>query len=486
MNKSLPLKKEKLYKLGLMGSAIKNCALELSAVEVVRYCINDDKLINKLYQVIKDSISEEEFKKFQKSYPGQNKESLMNYLNSYQSSKVIDNKSRQFHSNIRRLLSIKKPKEMREYQDECSTLIQNKLQNSDRNILLVLPTGGGKTKVALDAIINYIDQSEKPLNILWMVHSVPLCNQAEEAIISSWQEPRVGGENQKLWLNKLNESAQRLSNIHFDDYSSFTVATPDTFKDVELDDNFTPFDLIVCDEAHHGIAEQERVYSKIAHKQILGLTATPELNKDNNKFNRIYTEMIIPKNYFSQHKMKVRRSSLSRDLKSILVKEKYLSIGTIVGINAAHEADIRGLPFDSSKPWQKQPSSSIILAELAKRMYEENNCKRILVFCQEIDQARLCTGILRDKGVNAAAIYSGLKRIERNSRLDGLSTEHFNVLISVDILREGVDIPLVDGIIVFRRNVSEESDPMFTQIIGRGLRGPRSGGTEKCLVWHVT
>ena len=45
MNKSLPLKKEKLYKLGLMGSAIKNCALELSAVEVVRYCINDDKLI---------------------------------------------------------------------------------------------------------------------------------------------------------------------------------------------------------------------------------------------------------------------------------------------------------------------------------------------------------------------------------------------------------------------------------------------------------
>ena len=37
------------------------------------------------------------------------------------------------------------------------------------------------------------------------------------------------------------------------------------------------------------------------------------------------------------------------------------------------------------------------MAELAKKMYEENNCKRILVFCQEIDQARLCAGILRDK-----------------------------------------------------------------------------------------
>jgi superfamily II DNA or RNA helicase len=469
-----------------MGNAIKDCNLDLSTIEIIRYCINDDKLVKKLYEVIKDSISEADFKIFKKSYPGLPKESLMNYLNSYQSSMVATKKSQQFHSNIRRLLSIKKPKELREYQNECSNLIQSKLQDSNDNILLVLPTGGGKTKVALDAIINYIDNSEKPLNILWMVHSVPLCNQAEEAIISSWQEPRLGGKNQKLWLNKLNEGAQKLSNIQFDDFSSFTVATPDTFKDnLEMDKDFTPFDLIVCDEAHHGIAEQERVYSKIGHKQILGLTATPELNKDNVKFNNRYTKMLVPKNYLSKHGKKPKISTISQDMKSILVNEKFLSTETIVKFYAAHEADVLDLTFESSKPWQKQPSSSIILAELAKKMYEENNCKRILVFCQEIDQARLCAGILRDKGISAAAIYSGLKRIERNSRLDGLSTEHFNVLISVDILREGVDIPLVDGIIVFRRNVSEESDPMFTQIIGRGLRGLRSGGTEKCLVWHV-
>jgi superfamily II DNA or RNA helicase len=55
----------------------------------------------------------------------------------------------------------------------------------------------------------------------------------------------------------------------------------------------------------------------------------------------------------------------------------------------------------------------------------------------------------------------------------------------VNILREGIDVPLVDGILIMRRSLQQNS-PMFTQIIGRGLRGPRSGGTEKCLVWHIT
>ena len=59
------------------------------------------------------------------------------------------------------------------------------------------------------------------------------------------------------------------------------------------------------------------------------------------------------------------------------------------------------------------------------------------------------------------------------------------MLISVDLLREGVDVPLVDGIVIMRRGLTNEEDPMFSQILGRGLRGVESNGTPYCKVIHV-
>ena len=71
--------------------------------------------------------------------------------------------------------------------------------------------------------------------------------------------------------------------------------------------------------------------------------------------------------------------------------------------------------------------------------------------------------------------------------IESFRSKQFEILISVNLLREGYDEPTVDGILMARRKISHpENAPLRTQIIGRGLRGPKSGGTPNCLVWMMT
>ena len=170
--------------------------------------------------------------------------------------------------------------------------------------------------------------------------------------------------------------------------------------------------------------------------------------------------------------------------KEILIKDKYLSdYREIVDRDFRHEVDSLNLDYKPKSKWSEQAATILVAAQLSEQMLNKG-CKRILLFVDGVEQARAISGHLRDKGINTSAIYGTLSSDERNSRINGFSSGHFQVLVSVNILREGIDVPLVDGILIMRRSLQQNS-PMFTQIIGRGLRGPRSGGTEECLIWHV-
>ena len=60
-----------------------------------------------------------------------------------------------------------------------------------------------------------------------------------------------------------------------------------------------------------------------------------------------------------------------------------------------------------------------------------------------------------------------------------------DVLVSVNVLRKGRcahgrwNHSIAEGL------EKDKHEPMRTQMIGRGLRGPRSGGTEHCTIWQI-
>jgi superfamily II DNA or RNA helicase len=473
--------KEEISKIGLLGKSHVEQGTTPTVLEMIRFSLVDEKLCNKLISIFETKLTEKEFRTFKSEYYASNNRLLLqNYLHSLQSATHEINTFSTFHSDKRKWISIAKQTTLRDYQDECvdqiTTLLSQKIKP-----LLVLPTGAGKTKTIIHALRNRIDECEQPINILWIVHTKDLCLQAEEAIEKAWVESRNNVNHSNLWLNVVYGKGIKPHKSMFDSNPSFTIATPDSIESAnwkcDLED---VFDLIICDEAHHGVLEQKRIFDLWPAAIHIGMTATPDLNTDSAIFNRLYDKMVTPRKFIHRNGGKDWR-----DTQNLLIKDAYLSdYRDIISKDLRHVANKIHLELKSAK-WSNQPCSILGASELCKSMLKEG-CNKILLFVDGVEQARAIAGILRHSRVNTTTVYGGLKQDERTSRINGFSAGHFEVLVSVDVLREGIDVPMVDGILIMRRGLTDINSPMFTQILGRGLRGPKSGGTKNCLVWHVT
>ena len=114
----------------------------------------------------------------------------------------------------------------------------------------------------------------------------------------------------------------------------------------------------------------------------------------------------------------------------------------------------------------------------------EEKRKKILVFACDILHARFLTLWLKTKfDISAEYIDSSLhesRNISRIRKFREKSVEHGKVLINTNMLTTGFDIPDVDCVVMGRPVMSTVE---YTQMIGRGMRGPRMGGTKE--VWIV-
>jgi superfamily II DNA or RNA helicase len=102
---------------------------------------------------------------------------------------------------------------------------------------------------------------------------------------------------------------------------------------------------------------------------------------------------------------------------------------------------------------------------------------RALGFCVSIAHARFMTQVFREAGIPAAAITSDSPAQDRARAASLLRNREVNVLFTVDLFNEGVDIPEIDCVLFLRPT---ESSTVFLQQLGRGLR--LDTGKTSCLV----
>ena len=57
-------------------------------------------------------------------------------------------------------------------------------------------------------------------------------------------------------------------------------------------------------------------------------------------------------------------------------------------------------------------------------------------------------------------------------------------MLNFGILTTGFDAPKTDAVLICRPQI-DEFESIFQQMVGRGLRGPRFGGTESCMIVHL-
>jgi len=112
-----------------------------------------------------------------------------------------------------------------------------------------------------------------------------------------------------------------------------------------------------------------------------------------------------------------------------------------------------------------------------RRLTSDTRKSRAIVFCVSVAHAEFMTDWLNRAGLPAACIVGNTPSQERRQAPERLSRGELCALVTVDLFNEGIDLPMVDTLLLLRPT---ESPVLFQQQIGRGLR--LSPGKEGCLI----
>ncbi|MFE1818820.1 DUF3427 domain-containing protein [Streptomyces anulatus] len=217
------------------------------------------------------------------------------------------------------------------------------------------------------------------------------------------------------------------------------------------------FDVIVIDEFHHGTSPTYRkILDHFTPHELLGLTATPErmdgLNIQDEFFDgRIAAEMrlwealenelLSPFHYFG--------ITDNTDMSAIAWKRGGYDPTALSNLFTGNDARAR------------------LVVQAVKDKVTDPGAMKALGFCVSVAHARFMADFFRRAGLNAVALSGDTARHERKSALDDLRTGNLQVIFSVDLFNEGLDIPDVDTLLLLRPT---SSATVFLQQLGRGLR----------------
>lgn len=372
--------------------------------------------------------------------------------------------------------------------------------------LLVLPTGAGKTFTAVNWLCRNI--LSKNIKVLWLAQSAYLLDQAFE----SFKENAVNIPPSREYLNlrvvSSKPSHSKSSDIEIsDDVLIITAQTvisnfvnlPMDQKGERIQTKFFDFLknlkeeelFIVVDEAHHVPAYGLRtlllsIKEMIPDTYLLGLTATPIHGdkKISGWLYKIFEQGIL----YEADKIKLI-------LNSILAVPEYIEkeTGRTYTIDDKKYTQIvrehKDLPEDIvNKLAEDSERNNYIVQE-----YIDNREKygKTLIFADRWFQCEFMKEKLnRIPDIEAETVYSnsvfggrkagerGNRTLEENHRIieDFRNSKHkHKVLLNVKMMTEGVDVPDIKTVFITRQTTSPI---LMTQMIGRALRGKRSGGGE--------
>ena len=329
--------------------------------------------------------------------------------------------------------------EPRPYQERAIEAINTKiLYGGDRGLLL-MATGLGKTRVASGVIEQWVN--ERPANeILMIAPSLSLVFQLEASL---W--PYLPKSVPTHVLTGSEKPAFQ---------GGVTVATVQSMLNRGAEDRGR-FGLVIVDEAHHAPADGYRkLLSLLAPRFVLGMTATPWRGDE-------------------------------RRLEDIFGDPTY-TVSIVEGMQLGYLAavDYRMMVDTIDWDWVKNNlRSSLTIGELNRRLFiperdealvskvrqhlESMDNPRAVLFCRSIIHAESVAGRLHAEGFSVRAIHSKLDRFETTRVLREFRTGEVPIIVTVDMLNEGIDIPDVNLIAFLRVTHSRR---IFVQQLGRGLR----------------
>lgn len=378
--------------------------------------------------------------------------------------------------------------ELHDYQREIAAQIDELATTSDpsrKRGLLYLPTGAGKTRVTVEALLRLLKSGALEAPLLWIAQSEELCEQAIASFAEVWRW--MGDERpldvSRFWSgHELDESNEELQIV---------VAIDDTLASRLEDPQYgwlTRPGLVVIDEAH---TAGTKTYTEILRalgltaartdRPLLGLTATPFRGRNvdlNRRFverfgaNRL--ESLDPEDPIGELRQRRVLSEVDYDLLSG------------VSVSVAQQDDEFRTMKEVSKSMltligQDMGRTQSLVDDIDDRLAADPDWP-VLVFAASVASAHTIAALLRLRGVRADSVDGGMRKQQRRRVVERFKSGESQVLVNCDLLTQGFDAPKVRALYIGRPTFSPNR---YLQMVGRGLRGPANGGTERCLIVNV-
>ena len=390
----------------------------------------------------------------------------------------------------------KNPRELYAHQNEAIRALDQKNQSPFKG-LLVLPTGGGKTLTAIHWLLrNFIDKRKK---VLWIAHRHELLDQAFETLKFSAYRSLLS-DTDKFRYRVISGHPKHDRPVNIKPTDDIIIASKDSLNTGvnHLINNWVSHAdaiLLVVDEAHHATAKTYRKLidsikenfedkGKAEGFKMLGLTATPFRTDESEQglLKKVFPNDII----FSEH----LRTLITR---GILAEPIFDNLETKLDFyQELTNKDIRAIENFDKLP--RNVAERIAMSSLRNKRivdhYVENRekYKPLLIFAVDIQHAIELNGLFHGRRINSDFVVSNIMdegtgakiSVKENSeKIKRFRAGELEVLINVEMLTEGTDLPNVQTVFLTRPTTSTI---LMTQMIGRALRGQSAGGTEKAYI----
>jgi superfamily II DNA or RNA helicase/HKD family nuclease len=342
------------------------------------------------------------------------------------------------------------------YQQEMLEQLANERAHGRNRNLLVAATGTGKTVVAaFDYRYTCRIEGGRP-RLLFVAHREEILRQALRTYREVLRDPEFGDV---------------LTGSHQPEQWDHLFATIDsvTSRDLVATVGADHWHTVVVDECHRLAADRFDAFVKAVRPRVLlGLTATPE---------RSDGQPIAQ--YFDARPDGSSAVELrlwhALDLQLLAPFEYY----------ACDDAtDFSAVPWD--RPGEREAVDQLVTgndvrARLVvnewRRLASDASRSRAIVFCVSVAHAEFMTDWINRAGLPAACVVGATASEERRRAPQRLLSGELCALVTVDLYNEGIDLPMVDTLLLLRPT---QSPVLFQQQIGRGLR--LAPGKESCLV----
>ena len=373
------------------------------------------------------------------------------------------------------------------HQKRAAMAVERYLYHEDGRVMLHLPTGVGKTRTAMSIVTTHLRNHESGV-VLWLAATRELLEQAAVEFESTWMATGDRPVDCLRFWSDYNPPIESLSKgIVVSGLAKLRSYGRNRTRLWDLGDRTT---MVVFDEAHQAVATTyedlvKTIVTRRPRTTLLGLSATPGRTWDNHELDATVASL------FFGNKVIIDFGGVNPIQR--LTEEGYLATVNFSRLDV--ESGVKLSSSDLAQISQALDISDELVARfgedeqrnlrIVQRLIElADSHSRILVFACSVNSALLLASICRGVGLQADAVTGNTETEERHRLIDQFKRRGgpSRVLINYGVLTTGFDAPRASAALISRPT---KSLVLYSQMVGRVIRGPRAGGTECCEVVTV-